>query len=662
MTKTLLQSIFLGAFCLCIALPAFAAEQSFASMDVSESRISRRMKSFSSGKKKKYTKVISKAKPQNFAKESKAYKLVLQEAVSLHNLMNSIQSHKRQLESFRLIVMDKEISEARIKDFDECNVKWLSGYFKEPQKVWDKLKDSADSRMTAYDLNMAVTTQQIAQKDVAMLTGIEDIDAILKEYDKEEPKMSESSGLMEDAPEIDIAFAVLNSFYPNQDDWGARKTSNTSSLPLWEDQKYLYNKDVWKPKYRKIVEFCEKEGHELVLKEPKIEDKVKYDYYFYNQVKSAHDAFVAQALAQGCILTPSMKEPPKVAPRPLPPVNEEIFVLNDEFGRLHSVYPQIPLNPSTQNKGGFEKGTLWEAYKEDGFNHISQKGEFNNYFEVSSNNTIMTRPTVDNLGGNRITKHFLYKRENQNALDAYNNMLDDVKNLKANVEEVARITGMDIPTDIDYLKEKDLDRLLEALKKAKNSDLKKAKVAIGNKNSTTEDNKKKAKKRLEGSKFGFTDASFESNMAQASALMKQNQGGLSSLSGKDVSLAEANASLGDSSLAIDKNMLETEKAMKQNQSNLGDVLNSRDEDWIYVNALEKDTEAELLITERSALIFDEALAEARANQELVNMLDQQTNEDKLKELENKNYQADINMACVKNTDKKLLDMNSIQIK
>ena len=157
--------------------------------------------------------------------------------------------------------------------------------------------------------------------------------------------------------------------------------------------------------------------------------------YFYNQVKSAHDAFVAQALAQGCILTPSMKEPPKVAPRPLPPVNEEIFVLNDEFGRLHSVYPQIPLNPSTQNKGGFEKGTLWEAYKEDGFNHISQKGEFNNYFEVSSNNTIMTRPTVDNLGGNRITKHFLYKRENQNALDAYNNMLDDVKNLKANVEE-----------------------------------------------------------------------------------------------------------------------------------------------------------------------------------------------------------------------------------
>ena len=661
MIRTLLQSICLGAFCLCIVAPAMAADAIKEATELSQKRIERRMKSFVPEKRKKYVTVESKDEPQEFAKPSKAYKVALQEAVLLHNLMNSIQSHKRRLEAYKLIVWDKELSEARVKDFDECNVKWLSTYFKEPKKVWEKLKDSADSRMTDYDLNMAVSAEQIAQEDVSVLAGI-DVPLEDKANDTQTHEPFNVRNVMDDAPEVDIAFAVLNSFYPNQDEWGARKTSSTSSLPLWEDQKYLYDKDVWIPKYREINEFCEKQGHSLVLKEPEIKEEIKYDYHFYDQVKSAHNTFVKQALAQECLLTPQMKEAPKSAPRPLPPVREEIIVINDELGNVNSLYPQTPMNPSVREKGGFEKGTLWEAYKEDEFNHINENGEFNNYFNVSSNNTITTRPAVDSLDGKRITKHFLYKKENQNALDAYNSMLDDVANLKANVEEMAQVAKIDIPQDIDYMKEEDLKRLIDALKVGKGDYLKEAKAGIGNQNAALEDNKSKMRKRLAGSKYGFDDVSFNNSILQANSLIEMSQKDVSTLNEKDLSLAQAKLMFANSSLSIDENMKETEKDMRKNQDKLGNVLEARDEDWVYVNALEKDQDAELLITEQTAFRFDEALAEARANQELVNMLDKQTNESKLESLKDRNYSSDLNETCVGQTDNALVDFNTIQIK
>ena len=374
MIKPLLRSVCLIALGLSLITPVIAANQKDPSEANALERGALRMRAFTPEEKNTYAQVVPKTVSQAVAINGKTYRTDLQNAIVFHNLMNSVQQQINQLESHRLIVLDKEISTARVKDFDECNERWFSDYFKNPKVVWNNLKAKTDKLIDDYNQNMAYDTEEKASSDVAdLLSGLEEagvdvtekgvarqreqIKSTISAYDRKDvqsdvKEVSDVDEAMEDAPEIDISFAVLNSFYPDQDNkdkWGAvRKSAQTHSLPLWEDQKYLYNEKIWKPKYRAIVDTCEKQkavtGGMIVLptKEPTIEDEVKYDYYFYDQVQAAHNAFIKMVQAQGCVLPPELVKAPESAPRPLPPAEEEIIIISDsdmvELGT--QLYPQ----------------------------------------------------------------------------------------------------------------------------------------------------------------------------------------------------------------------------------------------------------------------------------------------------------------------------------
>jgi len=148
MMKILLGSICSIAFGFCLAMPAQASSGlQLPSSEVLQKEKGQFEASWTPPAKNSYVKVVAKDTAQTFGKEKSDYKTVLQDAVMFHNLMHSVTKQKGQLEAFRLAVLDKEISKARVADFDRCNEEWLSSYFASPNAVWNKLKNETDKRI-----------------------------------------------------------------------------------------------------------------------------------------------------------------------------------------------------------------------------------------------------------------------------------------------------------------------------------------------------------------------------------------------------------------------------------------------------------------------------------------------------------------------------------
>ena len=457
MIKFLLSSVCLTVVGTVCSVCAVAQTKSF-----DDSEFEKQLIESSIPKKTSYLKQAPKAKEVDVPVTMSEYKKNLLDALLYHNLMNSISSLNEQIEPFRLAVLDKEVTDQKVKDFDSCNVHFFSPYFADAKALWSKLKSETDDAIEDYNLNVLAKSQKIADRDAAVLSASSDTQRqtqmingrkrfvassaqeTLEEKKKtvvftagamaETKKMEEQYGLdissapnvtasirqessaetanaeqtwenndgfsiKSDAPEIDITMSVLNRFYPYQDSWGKRKSVSTSSLPLWTDQKHLYNTKIWRPKYDAIKYHCQNRKHPIYVSEPNVSDKIKYDYYFYDQVKQAHNAFVRETEAKGCLLTAEMKKAPERAPRPLPMIEEHIMVITGASGNLEQIYPHNPKNPS-DTVGAFKTDTLWEAYKADGYQSIASEGEFNRYFSVYKK-TITPRSAIKNIDGNR---------------------------------------------------------------------------------------------------------------------------------------------------------------------------------------------------------------------------------------------------------------------
>ena len=179
MIRPLLRSVCLIALGISLITPVIAATKEATPKEVSQAnameRGALRLRAFTPEQKNTYSKVYKEAIPREFASSSKTYRTDLQNAIVFHNLMNSVQQQINQLESHRLIVLDKEISEARVKDFDECNERWFAPYFKNPKVVWANLKDETDRLIKNYNQNTAIETEEKASSDIAKLvSGLEE--------------------------------------------------------------------------------------------------------------------------------------------------------------------------------------------------------------------------------------------------------------------------------------------------------------------------------------------------------------------------------------------------------------------------------------------------------------------------------------------------------
>ena len=163
-------------------------------------------------------------------------------------------------------------------------------------------------------------------------------------------------------------------------------------------------------------------------------------------------------------------------------------------------------------------------------------------------------------------------------METYEGFLDAANELKQNVKDATRISTIDFPENLNYLKKADLDRVYNLLKSKKEALL--AKVAP----------------YMSGKTLPETNTTTEirNNNVIASQI--------------DVAIKEARKDA-------------EEKQRKNNTTSLA----QEDIDLAYYNALVLDKNAEVKLTEEQAFTITEAIKAARASQELLLKLNENSN-------------------------------------
>ena len=260
-----------------------------------------------------------------------------------------------------------------------------------------------------------------------------------------------------------------------------------SSLPLWEDQKYLYDQNVWNPKYKQIGDHCKKQGIELIYKTPdklpefqkkgELFEKYKYDYAFYDEVETMHKLFTAAATMQGCALTPAMLKAPEVAPRPVPPVYDELLLKAGADGKFSEIYPQTPKNLTQQ--GTFIDGTLWDRYKNERFSKVAPNGELKQYFNIYKGSA-SPKKSIEEIDGNRISLYYELVGARTLSSEQWDTYLNDMENIKQVMQDMIERFNIETAGETDYTSEASLKKLRDDFQATERKYIAQAKEAMRN--------------------------------------------------------------------------------------------------------------------------------------------------------------------------------------
>jgi hypothetical protein len=316
----------------------------------------------------------------------------LQEALKLHNLMVEVRGISSLEEQVMRAVEKRLFHEQKLSAMEKCSVNRLSDTFKNPADVWNKMTDKyaeKEKEMTIYiNASQTASEQEIQEFNAYMEQG----------------KMTEGV-VSELLSPWQIGNEILTDVYANQDAWGERKTEDAPSFPLWEDQKYLFDKE-WDKKYNAINLYfgVPPQGRPIIGDE-------KYDYAKADQLEKAHAEYIALLSAKnpikGSALPSSLKKAP-VAPKPLPPKQEHLVYLESSDPNK-VVYPALP--------------EPWQTYAKDGFKDIDPKGEMAEDFSSGLN---LTDKAKKSSQINRLTLHAGLLQDVDGAKRYENIVLKDV--------------------------------------------------------------------------------------------------------------------------------------------------------------------------------------------------------------------------------------------
>ncbi|MDY6407797.1 MAG: hypothetical protein SPL08_03740 [Pseudomonadota bacterium] len=267
----------------------------------------------------------------------------LEQAIDVHNLMTEVRSIRDLERQLAVTAQMRQLEEMRLNAMEKCSVNKLGEQFKNPKEVWDKMNAEYDKRereLTAFVNSTKMTPEEEQAFTNYMQTGEMTPEMVAEQY----------------AP-WRIGQEILMDVYQNQDKWGERKDAKAPSFPLWEDQKFQYDQD-WDNYYTELNKAfgAPSEGRPIVGDE-------KYDYAKADEVKKAHQAYVAMLAAKnpakGKSLAAEFKEPP-MPPKPLPPKDEMVIYFETDAGEA-SVYPELP--------------EPWQKYAENDFKNVNPNGE-----------------------------------------------------------------------------------------------------------------------------------------------------------------------------------------------------------------------------------------------------------------------------------------------
>lgn len=265
----------------------------------------------------------------------------ISQALEAHALLNQTENTKQAQTDYNESKKQYEDAQKRFQALNDCNIKRLSEQFKDPKSTWEKITrtyDEKEKELSIY-INAAEPTHvyQVKQSDDAMYSDQEISEMFLH---------------------WSLGNEILTDVYANQDAWGERKNKEAPSFPLWEDQKFFFDKE-WDDYYTELNTLfgVPPQGRPII-------DDRKYDYNQAEQTQKAHDAYMKLLMAKNpqrmAIMPEHLKKGPKIAPRPLPPVEEIVKYIGD-IETSHQIFPAWP--------------EPWQKQIENNFANYNSKGE-----------------------------------------------------------------------------------------------------------------------------------------------------------------------------------------------------------------------------------------------------------------------------------------------
>ena len=309
----------------------------------------------------------------------------LEEAMNVHNLILEVRKLERLEQRQAITEQMRELEEKRLEALEKCSIDKLSEQFKNPKEVWDKMNAEYAQREKELTIYVNSSKEPTKEEREAFLNYLQ--------TGKMSPEM-----IAEQYAPWRIGQEILTDVYQNQDKWGERKNAKAPSFPLWQDQKYVFDKE-WNDYYVKLNTYF----GVPVAGRPIVGDE-KYDYARYEDVQKAHQAYLTTLAAKNPkkapILAESLKNTP-MPPRPLPPKNEAMLYFETDRADA-SVYPALP--------------EPWQKYAENGFKDMDPKGEMASDFKKGF---VLKEQAKNEPRSNRLTAYAMHKQsvDGMNALE-----------------------------------------------------------------------------------------------------------------------------------------------------------------------------------------------------------------------------------------------------
>ena len=278
----------------------------------------------------------------------------LNNALELHNLMVEVRGIENTEDEIVRAVETRQFHEKKLAAMEKCSVDKLATGFKNPNEVWNKM--TAEYAQKEKDLAIYINSSQTATEQ-----EIQNFNAYMESGEMTDDVVSELLSPWA------IGREILTDVYANQDAWGERASEDSPSFPLWEDQKYIFDKE-WNKKYEAINLYfgVPPQGRPVIGDE-------KYDYAKAKKLEKAHATYLAALMAKNpakaAAIPSSLKQAP-VAPKPLPPKQEHLVYL-DAADPKKAIYPSLP--------------EPWQEYEKSNFKDINPTGEMAEDFSSGLN-------------------------------------------------------------------------------------------------------------------------------------------------------------------------------------------------------------------------------------------------------------------------------------
>lgn len=187
---------------------------------------------------------------------------VLSDALTAHNFLKELSDLKRIEQRYKDAVEISAVDYRRYSDHFQCNVNRLNASFENPDVVWGRLTQKADEldsslgyeisqgeEQSISNLNASMTKESYKQ-GVNLGKKASKTVSNQKEYSLKDLNGQEGN---DDFLKWEIGRDILVDLYANPKKYGTKR--GIPEFPLWEDEKYLYDKLVWNPHMEKVREY-----------------------------------------------------------------------------------------------------------------------------------------------------------------------------------------------------------------------------------------------------------------------------------------------------------------------------------------------------------------------------------------------------------------------